>query len=315
MKPFERNRKEGCDTELKEDGDSGNEGSDYLIERWHTVKSSSGGSQSPRSGVVIGGKLPDGVTVSGEWAIRPSREESEAVFPLEGGLSHVLTIASQLCRQRLPAPSPVKCTRPIFVAFFAYTTPRVCDFYVSFYCFFLLHTLDFCGGRDRHVRLDSRPPVHVDGSRILRSPSPGVVIAADNGAFIRSHCQKTQRTSTAKPISLLASSMELIMENHHTNGTNGEQDPSLIQYESSLYKFKGNFFVYLCSSTSVFTVVLCSCVMLSVKYLGLSYNLHRPSKSADISWALFVYLCYGSCLQVSDEICLLFRCGEKMYFI
>ncbi|CAL1283115.1 unnamed protein product [Larinioides sclopetarius] len=32
--------------------------------------------------------------------------------------------------------------------------------------------------------------------------------------------------------------MELIMENHHTNGTNGEQDPSLIQYESSLYKFK-----------------------------------------------------------------------------
>ncbi|XP_035210108.1 plectin-like, partial [Stegodyphus dumicola] len=32
--------------------------------------------------------------------------------------------------------------------------------------------------------------------------------------------------------------MELIMENHHTNGTNGEQDPSLLQYESSLYKFK-----------------------------------------------------------------------------
>lgn len=34
------------------------------------------------------------------------------------------------------------------------------------------------------------------------------------------------------------------MENHHTNGTNGD-DPSLIQYESSLYKFKGNEYVYI----------------------------------------------------------------------
>lgn len=37
------------------------------------------------------------------------------------------------------------------------------------------------------------------------------------------------------------------MENHHTNGngTNGAEDPNLIQYESSLYKFKGNGFFFI----------------------------------------------------------------------
>lgn len=42
---------------------------------------------------------------------------------------------------------------------------------------------------------------------------------------------------------IVISSMELIMENNHTNGTNGED--SLIQYESSLYKFKGNYCYFI----------------------------------------------------------------------
>lgn len=53
------------------------------------------------------------------------------------------------------------------------------------------------------------------------------------------------------------------MENHHTNGngTNGEQDPSLIQYESSLYKFKGNFiFLYFMACLQINLLILLQCL-------------------------------------------------------
>ncbi|GIY19609.1 hypothetical protein CDAR_274151 [Caerostris darwini] len=173
-------------------------------------KSSSGGSQSPRSGVVIGGKLPDGVTVSVSCADNgfPHLLQSSARVSFCGqSTAHPANVEwspslNHGCRdfsQKTPI-RPKRCVGHAGLpkkgvnntndflsvcsikAFFAYSTPRVCDFYVSFYCFFA-STLDFSGGRDRHVRLDSRPPVHVDGSRILRSPSPGVVIAADNARF------------------------------------------------------------------------------------------------------------------------------------